>query len=151
MDRQAPAAGAGVRLGRYIPCPSVSQPCRLSQVWMLGALPAAAAAALSVLTSLHAALFPPPRWLQGGAARPRVCPGLFLQRLPKQVVCWELGLKKQAVTTGLPPGAEWGADREPLRHCSCRYKFCYSPAFQCGFISKPGIFITLSLPVALTH
>lgn len=68
----------------------------------------------------------------------------FLQRLPKQVVCWEVCLEKQTVTTGLSPGAECGADGELLRHCSCRYKFCYCPAFQCGFIFKTGIFVTSS-------
>lgn len=77
MDRQTP----GVSLGQHIPCLSLLQPCcrreghgvegTLSQVWMLGALPAAAAAALRVLTSLDAALPPPPRWLQA-AGSPRV-------------------------------------------------------------------------------
>lgn len=59
----------------------------VSQVWVLGALPAAAAAALSALTSLHAALLPPPRSLQGTAARALRVPGPFLRRLPKQVAC----------------------------------------------------------------
>lgn len=42
----------------------------VSQVWVLGALRAAAAPAPSVLTSLDAALLPPPHSLQGTAARP---------------------------------------------------------------------------------
>lgn len=61
-------------------------------------------------------------------------------------------MKKQAVTTGLSPGAGHGADGEPLRRGSCKYEFCYSPAFQCGFISKAGVFLaSLSLPVAQIH
>lgn len=79
-------------------------------------------------------------------------PALFLRQFPKQEVCCEVSLKKQAVTTGLSPGAGHGADGEPLRRGSCKYEFCYSPAFQCGFISKAGVFLaSLSLPVAQIH
>lgn len=79
-------------------------------------------------------------------------PALFLWQFPKQEVCCEVSLKKQAVTTGLSPGAGHGADGEPLRRCSCKYEFCYPPAFQCGFISKAGVFLaSLSLPVAQIH
>lgn len=154
MDRQTPAAGQGSGWGSTFAALRVTAVLQNRRPQSAGGCvtgvgaggsPSNTAAALSILTSLHAALLPPPpstSLLQGRAAWPCVCLGPFLRRLPKQVVCWEVDLKKQAVTTGLSPGAERGADRELLRHCSCRYKFCYSPAFQCGFISKTGISVT---------
>lgn len=55
----------------------------MSQVWVLGALRAAAAPAPSVLTSLDAALLPPPHSLQGTAARPPRAPGPVPTAAPK--------------------------------------------------------------------
>jgi len=83
---------------------------------------------------------------------PRMRPAPFPRPFPKQKVCCGLSLKKQAVTTGLSPGAGYGADREPRRRRSCTYEFCCSPAFQRGFISKARVFLgSLSLPVAQIH
>lgn len=83
---------------------------------------------------------------------PCVQPARFLRQFLKQEVCCGVSLKKQAVTTGLSPGAGHSADGEPPRHSSCKYEFCYSLAFRCGFISKTGVFLaSLSLAVAHIH